>query len=353
MSSLNMSDYEQRAYARLTLAPRDSFSLMPRWARDQVSRASKKIQTVSARLPGKEVIEVAYTKAAKALLDFTTGHGLHSVSLGGSIRRLQKKGHQVEFAKDFFTLDLQQCDELLPNRKTLHQFSAIAEGAATSLAITGLEVSTTVSGGVTAAGVVGALAIDSVVVMAGLGRVIGEIAVTYGYDPNLPEEEIFAVQVLGVGMAVDSSAKVAGLASISRLTQDMMRRASWTQLNEHILVDVISRAFTALGLRLTQKKLAQVVPFVGIAISSGLNLVLLNRVHDAAMQAYRLRFLTEKYNLAPATSTALVLRAKTKDDAEEPVIRLDDLLLEAVKEAEVEENFSDLSPKNEAETSGN
>ena len=61
-------------------------------------------------------------------------------------------------------------------------------------------------------------------------------------------------------MAVGTGEKTNALASLSRLTQDMMRHATWTQLNQHVLVKVIDRAFARLGLRLTQKKLGQIVP---------------------------------------------------------------------------------------------
>ena len=257
MTSPSMSDYERKAYGRLTASPQDSRFLMPRWARDTVSRVERSVRTGASKIPGKEAIADAYTKAAKGLMEFTTGHGIHSVSLEGSIRRHRRKGHEVEQSQDFLRLDLRQCDEMLPNRGRLHEFVAVAEGAAASLLITGATVSSTVSGGTTAGIALGTVAADSVLVMAGLGRVVAEVAVSYGFDPNLPEEELFALQVLGLGMAVGSGAKSTALAGLSRLTQDMMRRATWTQLNEHLLVDVINRAFATMGLKLTQKKLAQ------------------------------------------------------------------------------------------------
>lgn len=332
MAVPQMSPYEQKAYKALMAVPNDSFSLIPKWVRDRGSTVSSRVLSAAGKIPGHEVVELAYAKAAKSLLDFTTGHGLHSATIDGSIKRHQRRGHSVSTTEDFRRLDLQSCDELLPSRRAAQQIVAVVEGAASSLAITGLEVSTTVTGGATAATVVGVLAVDSVVVMAGLGRVIGEVAVTYGYDPNLPEEELFAAQVLGIGLAVEGSAKIAGLASLSRLTQDMMRRATWTQLNQHLLVEIINRAFTSLGLKLTQKKLGQIVPFAGIALSSGLNLVLLNRVHAAAVHAYRLRFLTEKYKLSVPTSTDLVpLNQKPSD--EEEVIQLDRILRSAVQDS--------------------
>lgn len=332
MTVSSMSAYERAAYDRLTAPAQDTNSLMPQWARDTASRVTRSLQAGAKKLPGNEAIADAYAKAAKGLMDFTTGNGMHSVSLDGSIARHQKRGNDVQQGSDFPRLDLRQCDEMLPNRKRLHDVAAVAEGAAASLLITGATVSTTVSGGATAAIALGTVAADSVVVMAGLGRIVGEVAVAYGFDPNLPEEELFAVQVLGLGMAVGSGAKATALASLSRLTQQMMRQATWTQLNQHLLVGVINRAFATMGLRLTQKKLAQVVPIAGVLISGGVNLQLVHRVHDAATQAYRLRFLTEKYQL-DAAPTAVVVLHESETDVEEPVLQVDQLLVEAVKEA--------------------
>lgn len=328
-----MSAYERTAYDRLTAPAQEVHSLVPQWARDTASRVNRSVQAGAKKLPGNEAIADAYAKAAKGLMDFTTGSGMHSVSLHASIARHQKRGNDVAQNSDFLKLDLRQCDEVLPNRKRLHQLTAVVEGAAASLMITGATVSATVSGGTTAAVALGTVAADSVAVMAGLGRIIGEVAVAYGFDPNLPEEELFALQVLGLGMAVGSSARATALASLSRLTQQMMRQATWTQLNQHVLVGVINRAFGTMGLNLTQRKLAQVVPVAGVLISGGVNLQLVRRVHDAAAQAYRLRFLTEKYQL-DAVPTAAVVLHPSDSEVEEPVLQVDELLDQAVREAE-------------------
>jgi hypothetical protein len=134
-------------------------------------------------------------------------------------------------------------------------------------------------------------------------------------------------------MAVGSGAKASALASLARLTQDMMRRATWTQLDQHLLVQVVNRAFASLGLKLTQKKLAQVVPIAGVFISSGLNLQLVRRVHAAAVDAYRLRFLTVKYGLEPSASTDVIpLEGEASD--EEDVIQIPELIGEALRNAE-------------------
>lgn len=205
-------------------------------------------------------------------------------------------------------------------------------GAASSLLITGATVSATVTGGATAAVVVATVAADSVAVMAGLGRVVGEVAVSYGFDPNLPDEELLRSRSSG-SMAVGSGAKSNALASLARLTQDMMRQATWTQLNEHVLVQVINRAFASLGLKLTQKKLAQVVPIAGVFISSGMNLQLVRRVHAAAVDAYRLRFLTVKYGLESSAPTDVIPLGGEVSDEEE-VLQIPKLIGEALRNAE-------------------
>ncbi len=329
MTGTAMSGYERTAYQSLTAPPSDSRSLMPEWARETASRVGRSVRSGASKVPGNAVVADAYARAANGLTDFLTGNGIHSVNIDRSVARYRKKGYDVEKPEDILRLDLRRCDEMLPNRKRMHAVVGLTEGAAASLLITGATVSTTVSGGTTAAVALTAVAADSVMVMAGLGRVVGEVAVAYGFDPNLPEEEVFGLQVLGLGLAVGSGAKSIALASLSRLTQDMMRRATWTQLNEHVLVGVVNRAYATMGLQLTQKKLAQAVPGAGVLISSGVNLQLLHRVHDAAMQAYRLRFLTVKYGLQEAPSAVLVRVGADEVRGEEDVVELDELLRDA------------------------
>jgi hypothetical protein len=79
----------------------------------------------------------------------------------------------------------------------------------------------------------------------------------------------------------------------------MMRRATWKQLRSNQLVNVIQRVFTSLGFKLTQRKLAQAVPIAGAVINGGLNAQIVHKTFTRAQQAYRLRFLTEKYDLDP------------------------------------------------------
>ena len=160
-------------------------------------------------------------------------------------------------------------------------------------------VSSTVSGGVTSGAVVAAVAADAVASLAMMGRSVGSVAVRYGYDVRLPDEELFAMGVLSFGMAGTLKAKHTALAALSRLTQQMMRRTTWKQLNEQVLVRVIGRVYQVLGLRLTQRKLAQIVPFAGVGINAALSANMTRHVYQRAEDIYRIRFLSEKYGLDP------------------------------------------------------
>ena len=89
------------------------------------------------------------------------------------------------------------------------------------------------------------------------------------------------------------------MAALSRLTQQMMRRAVWAQLKNHLLVKVIDRVYAALGSKLTIKKLAQAVPLAGVVINASVNAGLIHQTFRRAEAVHRLRFLSEKYGIDP------------------------------------------------------
>lgn len=329
----DMSDYERRAYLALNEPPKMSRTVIPEPIRRLARRGADKVASVASQVPGAEAVELAYGKALQGLTRATTGLGLQSVSVEGAVKRHRKRNPAVQVPGDIRRLDLEMCDLALPSKKQIHGAVAVLEGAAASLAITGATVSTTVSGGAAAGVVVGAVAADSFAVLSGLGRIVGEVACVYGYDPRLPEEELFALQVVGLSLAVGDAAKATAMASLSRLTQEMMRRATWTQLEKHVLVKVIQRAFAQLGLQLTHRKLAQVVPAAGVVVSVGVNLKFVQDTHDAAQRAYRLRFLVEKYQLGVSTELVVPDTGESTSDAENG-LRVDELLDEAVAESQ-------------------
>jgi hypothetical protein len=242
-------------------------------------------------------------KAFEGTLAITFQPALRSARTDAVVRHHRKSNPEIDSFRDVVGLPLQTRDAYLPKKFTYAAASA-TQGAATALAVTGAEVSATVTGGTTASVAIGAVAADSVASLAMMGRTIGVVATRYGYDVKLPDEELYAMGVLSLGVAGSMTAKTQALSALSRLTQQMMRQATWKQLNEHVLVRAISKVYQLLGLRLTQRKLAQTVPFVGVALNATLSAQLTEQTFRRAQAVYRLRWLSETYGVNPEEWTA-------------------------------------------------
>jgi hypothetical protein len=243
---------------------------------------------------------------------------------------VSKRHPSVEKVSDLRGLSLEECDGLRRSELGWTIGSAV-EGAVTSLMVTGAEVSATVSGGATVSVAVAAIAADVTTTMAVMGRSIGVVASTYGYDVRQPEEELFALGVLSLASANSLGGKAAAMASLSRLAQQMMRRPVWDQLRRHVLVNVIDRVYAALGSKLTIPKLAQAVPVAGAVINAGVNAGLIRQTFRRAEAVYRLRFLSEKYGIDPDEWRTDAPAGSDEADEAEGVVQVDQEL-----EAEIE-----------------
>lgn len=260
--------------------------------------ATKAGDALDAHLPVEAVKEIV-EKVMDGTFELTFKPALKSANAQGALRGYQKAHPEVVTLNDLKKLDLEVLDGFR-RRKGLYVSASAVQGGASSLAVTGTVVSTSVTGGVGAPMVVGALAADAVASLATMGRSVGSVAVRYGYDVRLPDEELFAMGVLSLGMAGTFGAKQQALTALSRLSQQMMRRATWKQLDQHVLVKAITRAYQMLGLRLTQRKLGQIVPVVGVALNAALSANMTSGVYQRAEDVYRVRFLSDKYGLDPA-----------------------------------------------------
>ncbi|WP_159110205.1 EcsC family protein, partial [Dietzia psychralcaliphila] len=301
-TELHMSPYDLRAWESLTNrvnSRREPTAVAKRLSqvRARVTETSATAIEAGKKLPGAietaDAMKFALDKAMTGLHLMTVDFGLNSVNATTVINRFNKAGHSVESLDDIRTLDLKICDTVGSTKKQKYVAAGAIEGTASSLVVTGLTVSSTVSGGVGVGVAAGAIAVDSLTVLTGMGRIIASVAANYGYDVRLPEEAVFASGVLAYSTAGNASEKAVTMAALSRLTQQMMRRATWTQLSSNHLVRVVDIVFKALGQKLTHKKLAQVIPVVGVAINGGLNATMASDTVTRAHTVYRLRFLTE------------------------------------------------------------
>jgi len=296
-----MSAYERRAWEqnlrRLHDPPRQR--VVPTKVRELARSAADKAADFADGHASAAMVKGIVERTMNGTLELTFNPALRSASAESALRGYQERHEGISSLEDLKKLDLIELDRFR-RRKGWYVTVSAAQGTATSLVVTGTEVSTTVTGGATAAAVVGAIAADTVASLAMMGRSVGSVAVRYGYDVRLPDEELFAMGVLSLGMASSIEAKHQAIAALSRLTQQMMRRATWKELEEHVLVRVIARVYQVLGVRLTQRKLAQTVPFVGIGINAALSANLTRHTYQRAEEVYRLRFLSDKYGLDPS-----------------------------------------------------
>jgi hypothetical protein len=102
--------------------------------------------------------------------------------------------------------------------------------------------------------------------------------------------------------ASDEGAKNLAFQQLSRITQQLVRGATWETLSQHVIVKVVQEMYVRLGIRLTKTKLGDAIPFAGIVIGAGMNAKILHSIATDAQFAYRLRHLSEKYGLDATTS---------------------------------------------------
>ena len=309
--NLQMSDYERIAWERLrtvVAAQVAKRSRIPPRVQHSIDNASTKVRDVWEKVPGTDNLEAALAKALGGLKDLTLDPAMASVSETRVTSRFVKRGHDVKSIADIRHLDLEQLDRVMPKLRTRYSAAAAVEGAAAGLVISGGEA-LAAAGSVFGAGVgaapgaasiVGAMAGDAATVIAASARVTAHVGAFYGYEVSTPEEEFFALSAMSFSNSGPQAAKLMAFQQLSVVTQQLVRNKAWAELNEKLLVRIITELFERLGLVITKRKLGQAIPLVGVVIGAGLNAAYLQSVARDAELAYRMRFLAEKHDLDPS-----------------------------------------------------
>lgn len=303
-----------------------------------VSRASastlKRVGSTARAVPGAAQVAGAVEAAMSGMFTSVDKLAVASVNRGAITQRFAKAGHAVASLEDIRALDLRDIDRVRPRIDLRYALASMAEGALAGAAMTGGEV--LVAGGTVfgmgagaAPGIgvlVSATAADAVAVLAASSRVTAEIAAYYGYDAELPQERLYAAGALGVGLA-SQTGKAAAYQELNKLVQSLARRKTWEVLNQNVMTGVIRSVFERFGVRLTQRKLGQAVPVLGILLGAGLNATTLHGVAEGAEMVYRERFLSDKYGISvpdavvasiaePPIDIAEILDAELVDDTD-------------------------------------
>ncbi|MDF8263734.1 EcsC family protein [Luteipulveratus flavus] len=308
-----MNDYDRKAWdavqeARRKREARSPRHLLPKSARHRMAAAGAAARDRVGSMPGADEFGRAMAHAVEGLVGTVTRAGESTLRKTSVVSAFQQDGHQhVERVRDIRKLELEQIDDVKPALDLRYAAWGLSTGATAGAAVTTTQAAaaagTVASGGLAtapaAAVVVTAISADAAAVLGGTSRLIAQTAAYYGYDVDRPEERIYALGVMGYCMS-GQGAKNAAYVELTKLSQALARNATWKQLNQSQVTQIIQAVFHRLGIRLTKKKLGQAVPVVSVVIGAGMNAAsLMNAATDADL-LYRERFLREKYDLPPA-----------------------------------------------------
>jgi hypothetical protein len=338
----NMNAYDAKAWEdiqrRKSKPPgrRRVRNAVPSTVKDTASKAASSARVTLQSAPGADRFQEVFLNSLGGLIDLTSRLSAASVRNKAIIRSYAKGGHDVTVLEDIHKLSLQEVDRIRPKHLDLgYLLAAGAEGAGAGFAVSGGELAAA-GGGVFGAGaaaapgaavVVGAMAADAAALVIASQRAVAHVAAYYGYDVSRTDEALYALGVMGVGTASEAG-KVYAYAELNKLVQSLARKKTWEELNKNVATQVVTRVYQRLGFRLTQRKLGQAVPVLGIVIGAGLNIRLLSEVVNSANLVYRERFLIEKYGLAHDVSDVDVVDV-------EDVVAVTEILDEEVAGIEV------------------
>ncbi len=327
----DMSDYEAAAWDQLIERVRRQENRRQLAAVEKVGElaeaAEKRLQKFFDEHENVQEIADTLSKPFAGLQGIISRLGASSVSDQRILRRAARRDPSITSLEDLRHADLEVADRLLSRHNLTYSVVMAAEGAATSLAVTGFVVSSTVTGGTTLAAAAAAITTDVTANITAGSRLVAKIAMSYGYDPRLPDEQLYALGVMNYGTTVTAGGKAASLAELSRLVQLMMRHPNHAALDRFLMIKVTREVLKRLGFRVAHQRLAQLVPVVGAVVNAGLNASGISVLGDRAQDAYRLRFLTEKYELDPAEWLD-----RAADDPEGESIDLEVLVQDAISD---------------------
>ena len=266
------------AYERQVLADIHAWRNPPTtWmgtASEQLRTGWSNVTDLVHHIPG---VDWTMENIVAGLLDLVNEITQDSVWTEAVLKDFNGRGHAIMNLADIQRMDLEHIDETMSGLEKKYVGLATAEGAATGLA--------------GAAGIV-----PDVIALVSINlRAAGEMATYCGFDMRDPEERMKALLILDEVAKPGNSKKNVTLAPAMR-TASKLARKQGTQLLEQIGVgNAIEGLLRRLGVSLTEKKLAQMVPVTGAFVGGGLNYMYTSSVCQTAYNLYRERFLVTKY----------------------------------------------------------
>ena len=277
-----------------------------------------KAVSIARKVPGGEALTRTMSSAALGLVELAASASEASVRRTRILKAYRAAGHDVTSLRDIRSLPLDQVLAVKPRLSLAYSGTAAAEGAVSGVFASGGSLAAVLGMGVASAPGVGvtasAMAVDITTFLAAATRLVAHTAAYYGYDSEDPSERLFSTMVLS--QAIDPAGsgrdfvveKQATMLAFNQVMRDLARKGSLESLGGSAIVSAMKSLFSAMGVRLASRKLAQIVPVAGIVVSAGLNAALMRTIGETADHLYRERFLAERYGhvQASGTSTDLV-----------------------------------------------
>ena len=274
--------------------------------------------SIARKVPGGEALTRTVSSAALGLVELAASASEASVRRKRILKAYRSAGHDVTQLQDIRALSLDQVLAVKPRLSLAYSGTAAAEGALSGVFASGGSITAVLGMGVASAPGVGvmasAMAVDVTTFLAGATRLVAHTAAYYGYDSEDPTERLFSTMVLS--QAIDPAGagrdfiieKQATMLAFNKVMQDLAQRGSIETLGGSVIVSAMKSLFSAMGVRLATRKLAQIVPVAGIVVSAGMNAALMRTIGETADHLYRERFLAEHYGQVEASgaSTDLV-----------------------------------------------
>jgi len=272
----DISPYEERVLAEIA----DWRSPDEGWFAQASRSASQAWGTVTEQIHKIPGVDWALENVISGLLELTNEITQDSVWTEAVLKDFLSQGHLIDNLTDIHRLDLKHVDTVMTGLDKKYIGLASAEGVAT--------------GAAGAAGIVP----DLVALVALNLRAAGETATYCGFDMSDPEERYFALQILDQVASSGNSTRDVTIAPAVRTASKVARKQTTEFIEQVGLGNAIEGLVRRLGMNLTEKKLAQMVPVTGALLGGGLNYLYTTKVCRTCNYLYRERFLEAKYGAA-------------------------------------------------------
>lgn len=124
-------------------------------------------------------------------------------------------------------------------------------------------------------------------------RMLQQIALSYGYNPEEIQEKHFMINILSVASSADVKAKQAAMVGLKQVQVQLVKK-TWKKLTEEkAMIAALKQFAKTIGIQLTKRKALQMVPIIGAVIGGSFDGVYCNDVGRAAVMSYRQRKIEE------------------------------------------------------------